>query len=71
MNLRQKSWKEVIFEDLPKMGKITEESLKRTRSYSRSGRYSPIKNTRLSTGRIWTDEDFEARRKRVYDTPLP
>ena len=60
--------KEVLFDkDLPLAGPITRRAIEITRKRKMSFRGS----MRVSTGRIWTDEEYEARRRRVLSTPLP
>jgi len=62
-----KKWYEVIEEDFPDFGPVTEETVENTMEMSR--RYGgPV---RFATGRIWTDEAYEKRRERVLSTPLP
>ncbi|MDD5193652.1 MAG: hypothetical protein PHF67_03630 [Candidatus Nanoarchaeia archaeon] len=62
-----KDWREVIKMDLPDIGPVTYETVRRIQYNARM--YGG--GTRALTGRIWTDEDFEARRQRVLSTPLP
>lgn len=61
-----KTWAEYINDDMPKRGPVTKESIECTLKEARRFRGS----VRLSTGRLWTDEDFEARRNRVLNIPL-
>ena len=61
-----KAWTEYIDVDMPDRGPITKESVECTKKESGRIRGS----VRLSTGRLWTDEDYEARHDRVYNTPL-
>lgn len=60
-------WKELIGVDLPKDKPITEET--RTLTKNESSRFRG--SVRLSTGRIWTEKEYEEHRKLVLNTPLP
>ena len=53
--------------DIPKVGEITDEMVEK--SYQASSRFGG--NARISSGRVWTNEAYEERRKRVLNTPLP
>ena len=64
-----KKWYEVIREDWPDFN-ITEKTIETTVRTSQSERYSPL-STRFAMGRIWTDKDYNERRQRVLNTPLP
>jgi len=64
---RLKDWKEVIYEDFPRL-EITEEVIRNSVQMSQRGYRTDF---RIATGRVWTDKDYEARRMRVLSTPLP
>lgn len=53
--------------DFPRPGPVTEETLAVTADESERFRGS----VRLSSGRVWTDKDYEAYRGRVLATKLP
>lgn len=57
----------LIDADMPPIGPITENVREITKKNASRFRGS----VRLSTGRIWTDEEFEARRKIANTKPLP
>ena len=61
------SWKELTEESFPDERQITErtkENMKRNRSCVRNC-------VRLATGRVWTKEKLEEKRKKILNTPLP
>jgi len=60
-------WKSFINEPLPKIGLITKKTVRRTGENECRFRGS----MRVSTKKIWTTSEYEARRKRVLNTPLP
>lgn len=60
-------WKEVVKTDFPEMGPITAGTKERIQEHRRCFRGG----VRISTGRIWEDEEYEQRRTRVLSTPLP
>ena len=60
-------WRDVIKRDFPEMGPITSETKRRILLDRRRFRGG----VRISTGRIWESAEYEQRRKRVLDTPLP
>ena len=57
----------LIDKDVPEIGSITQEMVQCTLAYSNQFRGS----VRASTGKIYTDEEYAARRDRVLGTPLP
>lgn len=60
-------WTELIDKDMPAFGPITKEvvdGIKKTRGRFRG-------SVRISQGKIFTDEEYEAWRKRVLKTALP
>jgi hypothetical protein len=60
-------WREVIDKDFPEMGEVTPETLE---EIEREGhRYRG--GVRLSTKRVWTDAEYEERRRKVLAEPLP
>ena len=61
------NWKDLIKKDMPKMGPITDETVDCTLNNASRFRGS----MRVSTGRIWTDKDYDERRKRVLNAKLP
>ncbi len=65
--MKFKNWRDVIKADWPELGPIIDETVEHTQRYA--SRYSSA--VREATGRIWTDEAYESRRKRVLSTPLP
>jgi hypothetical protein len=64
---KMSGWRAVIEKDMPEQPKITEEIRQQTIAHSDRFRGS----VRLSTGRFWTDEEYQERRKKVLNTPLP
>lgn len=61
------NWRDVIKRDFPEMGTITGETKRRILGNRRRFRGG----VRISTGRIWESAEYEQRRKRVLETPLP
>jgi len=59
-------WNQVMETDFPRIV-ITQKTKETT--LRESTRYRG--NVRISTGRFWTDEEYEERRKRILNTPLP
>ncbi|MEW6236124.1 MAG: hypothetical protein AB1656_12120 [Candidatus Omnitrophota bacterium] len=59
-------WNKVMETDFPRIV-VTEKTKEITLRESTRYRGS----VRISTGRFWTDEEYEERRKRILDTPLP
>lgn len=65
--MKLKDWREVLTEDLPRVATVT---LKTVEMALRQGqRYRG--SMRISTGRIWTDEEYEKQRAKILATPLP
>lgn len=62
-----KDWRKVLTEDIPGNLTVTTKTVDVAVSQGRRYRGS----MRISTGRIWTDEDYEKRRKKILATPLP
>ena len=62
-----KDWKKVINVKMPEVGPITKKSIDETKKNSHRFRGS----TRVSTGRVWTDREYEIWREKVLNTPLP
>lgn len=60
-------WIDWIDVDFPKRGPITQKTVEETQKFSTRFRG----NVRISTGRIYTDEEYQRYRRRVLDTPLP
>ncbi len=65
--MKEVDWRSFIRKDLPKIGPITKETVQYTLENAARFRGS----VRSSLGRIWTDEDYEERRNRILNTPLP
>lgn len=61
------TWEELIYEDFPEMGRVTNKTLE---TIKREG-YRFRGGVRISTGRIWIDGEYEDRRKKVLSEPLP
>ena len=60
-------WRTVIEKDFPPMGEITSatlEEIEREAHRYRGG-------VRISTNRVWTDAEYEERRRKVLAEPLP
>jgi hypothetical protein len=62
-----KDWREVLTEDIPRSITVTPKTVEMAVSQGRRYRGS----MRISTGRIWTNEDYEKRRAKILATPLP
>ena len=58
-------WKDLIFTDWPKDAPITEETRENCIRYGVRG------SVRASTGRIYTDAEYEDKCERILSTPLP
>ena len=67
MSMKLKPWKEAIDDEMPPMGPITEETRKQT--LEQAARYRG--GVRVSTGRFWTDADYEKYRNEVLSRKLP
>lgn len=65
--ISKESWIDLIGVDIPSQRPVTEETVWCTLKNASRFRGS----VRASTGRIWTDHDYEARRKRVLRMRLP
>jgi hypothetical protein len=65
--VRLKDWREVLTTDLPRGVPVTRKTVEMIREQSQRYRGG----MRISTGRIWTDADYEKRRAKVLATPLP
>ena len=63
-----KDWREVIDLDFPKLPEITQKIIQNN---IYACRQLGCGDARLATGRIWTDEAYEARRQKVLSTSLP
>jgi len=61
------SWVDWIDVDFPERGPITQKTVEETKRLSSKFRG----NVRISTGRIYTDEEYQRYRQRVLGTPLP
>ncbi len=60
-------WRKVLTKDIPGNLTVTSKTVEMAISQGRRYRGS----MRISTGRIWTSEDYEKRRKKILTTPLP
>lgn len=67
--LRLKDWREVVREDWPKQP-VTESTRQTIRRAAESCRYL-INDMRLATSRVYTDLEYESRRAKRLDRPLP
>jgi hypothetical protein len=67
MDNKIKDWSELIDTDFPPIGPITEKT--REQTYREASRFRG--SVRISTGRFWTDEEFEEYRRTILNTPLP
>ena len=65
--MRLKDWREVLTADLPGVVPVTRKTVEMVREQSRRYRGG----MRISSGRIWTDADYEKRRAKILATPLP
>lgn len=63
----KKNWVDLINQDLPEFGPITEESVK----IAEDEPYRFRGSVRISSGMIWTDSEYDAFRTNVLNTPLP
>lgn len=61
------NWKDLIRRDFPKDVPITEQTIETTKKYASRFRGS----VRMAKGRMWISSEFEKRRKRILQTPLP
>ncbi|MBS3074961.1 hypothetical protein J4429_00720 [Candidatus Pacearchaeota archaeon] len=61
------NWEDVIDRDWPDQGPVTSETVRAIQYHAQ--RYGGT--MREATGRVWTNEAYEARRKKVLSTPLP
>ncbi len=60
-------WRDVLTSDFPSAKPVTQKTVDLVLKEGRRFRGS----MRVSTGRIWTDRDFEQFRAKVLNTPLP
>jgi len=65
--MKLKNWDEVVFEDIPVPGPVTDEVIRNVISESNKYRGS----VRMATGRIWNDEEFQKYRRSTLSQPLP
>jgi hypothetical protein len=68
LDVKLRDAKDVEEIDLPKSGLVTNETKSQIIEYAQT---HYVGNVRWAIGRIWTTEAYEARRKRVLETPLP
>ena len=62
-----RDWHDLVRTDFPKIGPITPKTIadiEKEKHRFRGG-------FRISTGRFWTDDDFDNRRRKVLSTDLP
>lgn len=60
-------WRDLINVDMPSIGPVTSKTIQCTGKYAGRVRGS----ARISSGRIFTDAEIEARRKKVLKRRLP
>ncbi len=65
--MKLKDWREVLTVDLPESGPVTRKTVEMVCEQSRRYRGG----MRISTGRIWTDAEYEKRRAKILATQLP
>jgi hypothetical protein len=65
--MKLKGWREVVMVDFPPSGPITRKSV--ALALKEGSRFRG--SMRVSTGRVWTDREFEKYREKVLSTPLP
>ena len=65
--MEMQDWHAVIEKDFPPMGEVTSETLAKI---ERDG-YHYRGGVRISTKRVWTDAEYENRRRKVLSQPLP
>ncbi len=66
--MRLKDWREVVFDDWPRICNITKRTIERMVKYAE--RYL-VDDMRLATGRVKIDTEYEAWRERTLSRPLP
>jgi hypothetical protein len=62
-----KNWSDVIDEELPSFGNVTEATRETTRKFSSHARGS----MRISTGLFFTTEEYERKKKEELALPMP
>lgn len=60
-------WHAVIDKDFPEMGEVTQETLEQIEDEAHRYRGG----VRVSTKRVWTDAEYEERRRQVLSADLP
>ncbi|PCJ55400.1 MAG: hypothetical protein COA73_13530 [Candidatus Hydrogenedentota bacterium] len=66
-NRKSLDWEALVDKDMPEIGPITKEFVKRNMKYPHR-----IRGTvRLGRGLIWTEEELSTYRKEVLEKPLP
>jgi len=65
--MKLKRWQDVLTDDFPTAKPVTQKAVDLALKEGRRFRGS----MRVSTGRMWTDRDFERFRAKVLNTPLP
>ncbi len=60
-------WRTVVEKDFPEIGEMTLETIVNTEREGHSHRG----DVRISTNRVWTDVEYESRRRKVLSEPLP
>jgi hypothetical protein len=61
------NWVDWIDVDFPETEPVTSKTVSETKRLSSKFRG----NVRISTGRIWTDEEYQQYRDKILNTPLP
>jgi hypothetical protein len=65
--VKLKGWRDVLNVDFPESRPVTKSTVSLAKKEGRRFRGS----MRVSTGRIWTERNYEKFRQRVLSTPLP
>lgn len=63
-----KGWRDVINTDFPTPSEITEDMARTSSQMAQRGYRADM---RIATGRIYTTSDYEKRRQKILNTPLP
>ncbi|MEA1950852.1 MAG: hypothetical protein U9N87_05675 [Planctomycetota bacterium] len=61
-----RDWRSVVTKDYPDPGPVTNEAIQANQDDPRLRG-----SIRMATGRVWDDEEYEERRNKVLNTPLP
>ncbi len=60
-----RDWKSVVAKEFPDPGPVTKEIVD-----ANKGDIRLRGSVRMATGRVWDDDEYEARRDKVLNTPL-